>query len=77
MAKLCSPTISPSEIEICPCLFGATCSARRYWRTACVIARAFAASGRPVKQCELCSEHGRFIAERGKRKGRPVRFLLD
>jgi hypothetical protein len=56
--------ITIREIKIGSCLFDAKCSARRRRRPARVVARAFDTGGRPVKQYELCLEHGRHIAER-------------
>jgi hypothetical protein len=69
--------IAIKEIEIRPCLYDAVCSARRCQAKATVIARAFDSGGRPAKQYELCSQHGLHMAEREKRKGRGVLFLLD
>ena len=69
--------VAIKEIEISPCLYDAACSARHCQAKATVIARAFDSGGRPAKQYELCSPHGLYIAEREKRKGRSILFLLD
>jgi len=69
--------VAIKEIEIGPCRHDAPCSARRCDASATVIARAFDAGGRPVRQYDLCSEHGLFIARREKSRGRSIVFLLD
>ena len=69
--------VAIKEIEIAPCRYGAPCSARRCDANATVIARAFDTGGRPVRQYDLCVEHGMFIARREKRRGRSVVFLLE
>jgi hypothetical protein len=69
--------IAIREIEIGPCHYHATCSARQCPARATLIARAFDSGGRPAKQYALCLSHGVQIATREKRRGRTVLFLLE
>lgn len=69
--------IAIREIEIAPCQYETVCSARGCSSPATLIARAFDNGGRPVKQYELCLSHSVYIAQREKRRGRSVVYLLD
>lgn len=66
--------IAVKDMEIAPCRHDAQCSARRCDANATVIARAFDTSGTPVRQYDLCSEHGLLIARR--EKGRADRLCF-